>query len=115
VGVKPDDILVYVLVGYDHKKKAARPIHEDDIFRVRELVAFGARPYPMPFVRPAKEHGAGHECPRCRLGRQLCGFLRWATSAHAKRGTAWETFEAARYQPRNLAPEGDPAQAEMFA
>jgi hypothetical protein len=80
-GVKPDAIMVYMLIGYwdgpgltadDHRRRA----------RLRE---FGARPYPMPFVRT----------------RELCGFQRWVIGAYDKR-VPWDAWERAGYEPRRL-------------
>jgi hypothetical protein len=44
-GVKPDHIMVYLLCGYGMDTAAGRE------YRRRRLREFGARPYPMPFVR----------------------------------------------------------------
>jgi hypothetical protein len=85
-GVKPDHIMVYVLVGYDHALKCARSnITPDDLYRVEQLRKFGARPYPMPFVRNA----------------QTVGFQRWIVGAYDKR-FSWDRWEASRYRPENL-------------
>jgi hypothetical protein len=85
-GVKPDHLMVYVLIGYDHNRKAARPfLTEDDFHRVKELRAFGARPYPMPFVRP----------------RELVKFQTWIVGGYDKR-IPWADWEAAHYDPTKL-------------
>lgn len=79
-GVKPDHVMVYMLVGYWPGET-----DEDRLYRQRKLREFGARPYPMPFVRTS----------------HLIGFQRWCIGAYDKR-IPWEDFVAAKYQPRNL-------------
>jgi hypothetical protein len=79
-GVKPDHIMVYMLVGYWSGETQA-----DREYRRAQLREFGCRPYPMPFVRTP----------------ELVGFQRWVIGAYDKRIT-WADWEKARYQPRNL-------------
>ncbi len=55
-GVKPDHIMVYMLVGYWPAET-----QEDRDYRRRRLREFGARPYPMPYYRTP----------------ELIGFQRW--------------------------------------
>ena len=55
--------------------------------------AFGALPYPMPFVRTA----------------ELVGFQRWVIGAYDKR-VDWPAWEAAKYRPQCL---GDVRQGEL--
>src|SRR5262249_29207943 len=45
-GVKPDHIMVYMLIGY-----WADETENDWLYRAQRLREFGCRPYPMPFVR----------------------------------------------------------------
>jgi hypothetical protein len=45
-GVKPDHIMVYMLIGYWPGETV-----EDWLYRQRKLRAFGCRPYPMPYRR----------------------------------------------------------------
>lgn len=45
-GVKPDHIMVYVLVGFWDGET-----HADREYRARKLKEYGARPYPMPYRR----------------------------------------------------------------
>ena len=60
--VHPDHIMVYMQVGYDHaKRQSFEPLTPEDLGRPRELRAFGARPYPMPYIRTP----------------ELVGFQRW--------------------------------------
>jgi len=79
-GVKPDHIMVYMLIGYWPGETPA-----DRDYRRRKLREFGARPYPMPFVRTP----------------ELVGFQRWVIGAYDKRVT-WKDWVAAKYQPTNL-------------
>jgi hypothetical protein len=79
-GVRPDHIMVYMLIGYWPGET-----DDDRLYRVEKLREFGARPYPMPFVRtPA-----------------LVGFQRWVVGAYYKR-VEWSDWRAANYRPENL-------------
>lgn len=82
-GVKPDHIMVYILVGYWPGETEV-----DREYRRAKLREFGARPYPMPFVRT----------------RELLGFQRWVIGAYDKR-VSWSDWKAAGYQPANLRPD----------
>lgn len=85
-GVRPDTISVYMLIGYWPGETAA-----DREYRRSRLRDFGARPYPMPYVRTP----------------ELVGFQRWVVGAYDKR-ISWADWVAAKYQPCNLntwAPE----------
>lgn len=79
-GVKPDHIMVYMLIGYWPGES-----EEDRLHRQRKLREFGCRPYPMPFVRTP----------------ELVGFQRWVVAAYDKR-IPWQEWRRARYQPCNL-------------
>jgi hypothetical protein len=79
-GVKPDHIMVYILIGYWPGETA-----EDRDYRRRRLREFGARPYPMPFQRTP----------------ELVGFQRWVIGAYDKR-IAWAEWAAAHYRPERL-------------
>jgi hypothetical protein len=87
-GVKPDHIMVYCLIGYETDET-----HDDRDYRRRSLREFGARPYPMPFVRTP----------------ELVGFQRWVIGAYDK-GIPWAEWEAAGYSPRRL---GDRSGAQL--
>jgi hypothetical protein len=76
-GVKPDHIMVYMLIGYWPGETQS-----DRLYRQQKLRDFGCRPYPMPFVRT----------------RELVGFQRWVIGAYDKRMT-WAEWEAADYRP----------------
>lgn len=79
-GIKPDNIMVYMLIAYDQDQDEA-----DWLYRQQRLRQFGCRPFPMPFVRNLK----------------TIGFQRWVVHAYDKR-ISWSRFKAARYQPKNL-------------
>jgi hypothetical protein len=79
-GVKPDHIMVYILVGYWPNETA-----EDRDYRRQKLLDFGARPYPMPYVRTP----------------ELLGFQRWVIQGYHK-DIPWKEWVAAKYEPRNL-------------
>lgn len=79
-GVKPDHVMVYMLIGYWPGETA-----EDRVYRQARLREFGCRPYPMPFVRTP----------------ELVGFQRWVIGAYDKRFT-WEQWREARYRPERL-------------
>ena len=88
-GVKPDHIMVYLLIGYWPGET-----HADREYRRAKLRAFGARPYPMPFQRT----------------RELVGFQRWVIGAYDK-VVPWAEWTAARYEPREL---GDRRQGDLL-
>ena len=77
-GVKPDNIVVYMLVGY-------KDTEEDRLYRREQLRAFGCRPYPMPFERT----------------RDLVRFQTWIVGAYDKR-VSWEQWKAANGRPEKL-------------
>lgn len=81
-GVKPDEIMVYMLIGFWDGPR----LTDDDFYRHARLREFGCRPYPMPFVRT----------------RELCGFQRWTIMRVDLMGVSWEAFRRAKYEPRNL-------------
>jgi hypothetical protein len=80
-GVKPREIMVYLLVGY-----WVNETEEDRLHRQSKIREFGAIPYPMPFKRT----------------RELIGFQRWVVGAYDKMGVPWDLFKEARFQPYNL-------------
>ncbi len=79
-GVKPDHIMVYVLCGYWPGETMADCEH-----RRAKLREFGARPYPMPYVRT----------------RELVGFQRFCVGAYDKRFT-WAEWRDANCRPEKL-------------
>lgn len=79
-GVKADHIMIYMLVGY-----WAGETHADRDLRRTEIRNFGARPYPMPFVRT----------------RELVDFQRWVIGGYDK-SISWDTWLAAGGEPRRL-------------
>jgi hypothetical protein len=85
-GVKRDEIMVFMLIGYWPGET-----HEDRDYRRRRLREFGARPYPMPYFRT----------------RELVGFQRWVIGAYDKR-VLWDDWFRAKYQPANLGDTSAP-------
>jgi hypothetical protein len=99
-GAKPDHIMVYILCGYWPSDKDF-PTWD----RRRKLLRdFGARPYPMPFVRTPK----------------LVGFQRWVVGAYDKpskrwpTGIPWEVWEANNYRAEGLDPDPEPGLFNTF-
>jgi hypothetical protein len=87
-GVKPDHIMVYCLLGYWPGET-----HADRDYRRARLREWGARPYPMPYVRTP----------------ELVGFQRWVIGAYDKR-IPWAEWARARFQPAAL---GDRTGAQL--
>jgi len=79
-GVKPDHIMVYMLIGYWPGET-----EDDRDYRRRRLREFGCRPYPMPYVRTP----------------ELVGFQRWVVGAYDKR-VQWSAWKSAAWEPRKL-------------
>lgn len=92
-GVRPDTVMVYMLLGYPPHGDAI----DDWLHRRARLREWGARPYPMPFART----------------REAVGFQRWVIGAYDKR-IAWDAWVRAGYSPRRLGVSVD-NQGEMFA
>lgn len=92
-GIKPDQIMVYMLMGYWPGETA-----EDREFRRKRLREFGVRPYPMVWNR--SPHGRC-KCPDCIARRELTGFQRWVIYAYDKR-VSWADWVAADYRPEKL-------------
>jgi hypothetical protein len=82
-GFRPDNIMVYILCGYWPGET-----HEDREYRRRRLREFGARPYPMPYVRTP----------------ELVGFQRWVVR-RADLKMSWQEFMGANYRPENVRRE----------
>ncbi len=80
-GVKPDHIMVYMLIGH-----APGETHTDRDYRRLKLREFGARPYPMPFKR----------------SDELVAFQHWIVGAYDKRIPWSEFWGRAKGEPRNL-------------
>lgn len=79
-GVKPDHIMVYMLCGYWPGETQA-----DREYRRKRLREFGARPYPMPYVRT----------------KELVGFQRWIVR-RIDLNVSWAEFVEADYRPEKL-------------
>ena len=93
-GIKPDQIMVYMLIGYWPGETSA-----DRDYTRRKLREFGVRPYPMPFRRPA--HQRGCRCAECESRRELVGFQRWVIGAYDK-WLPWDEWKNADCRPENL-------------
>ncbi len=85
-GVKPDHVMAYMLIGYWPGET-----HADRDYRRKQLREFGARPYPMPFVRK----------------RELVSFQRWVIGAYDK-SISWDEWTRAKGEPRNLTRRNNP-------
>jgi hypothetical protein len=79
-GVKPREILVYMLIGYWPGET-----HEDREYRRRSLREFGCLPYPMPYQR----------------SRELVGFQRWVVR-RADLRMSWEEYSRAQFRPERV-------------
>lgn len=92
-GIKPDQIMVYMLMGYWPGETSA-----DRDYRRQKLRNFGVRPYPMVWNR--SPHGRC-KCAGCIARRELTGFQRWVIYAYDKT-VPWKTWQAADYRPEKL-------------
>jgi hypothetical protein len=88
-GIKPDDIMVYMLLGYWPWSDLA-----DWEERRRKLRDFGALPYPMPFVRTTES----------------VGFQRWVVVGYDKR-ISWGDWVKGGYRAEHL---GIGSEAPLF-
>lgn len=82
-GVKPDHIMVYMLIGFWPGETST-----DRDYRRKRLRDFGARPYPMPFFRT----------------QELVGFQRWVVGAYDK-DYSWREWAANGFRPEGLRPD----------
>jgi hypothetical protein len=89
-GVKPDHIMVYMLIGYWPGETG-----EDREYRRRRLREFGARPFPMAYIT--------QDTP-LEVALELRGFQRWVIRRAdvGKNQCSWQEFKAARYRPENI-------------
>lgn len=92
-GIKPDQIMVYMLMGYWPGETS-----EDREYRRKRLRDFGVRPYPMVWNR--SPHGRC-KCTSCISLRELTGFQRWVIYAYDK-SVSWADWVAADYRPEKL-------------
>lgn len=83
-GIKPDHIMVYVLVGYWDGETI-----DDCLHRIGKLREYGVRPYPMPYKRT----------------KELVGLQRWVVGAYDKR-FSWSEWNRAGYRPERLGYAG---------
>jgi hypothetical protein len=94
-GVKPDQIMVYMLIGYWPGET-----HEDREYRRARLREFKARPYPMPYFTNEEWIKIFWKETTPRI-LELDGFKRWVLGAYDKR-IGWDEWQRAKYQPANL-------------
>lgn len=89
-GVKPDHIMVYMLIGYWPGETS-----EDREYRRARLRDFGARPFPMAYIGP-------NTTPELAL--ELHGFQRWVIRRAdvGKNRCSWQEFKSARYRPEKI-------------
>lgn len=92
-GVKPREIMVYMLIGF-----WAGETHADRDYRRQQLRDFGARPYPMPFRRTP----------------ELTGFQRWVVGSYDK-GIPWVEWSRAHWSPRRLGDRGRSPSLSLFS
>lgn len=94
-GVKPDNIMVYMLIGYWPGETA-----EDREYRRRRLREFGARPFPMAYIT---------EDTPPEVALELRGFQRWVIRRAdvGNNKCSWEEFKAVRYRPGKLGMKED--------
>jgi hypothetical protein len=83
-GVKPHHIMVYMLIAYWPDETV-----DDWLYRQRRLREFGAKPYPMPYVR----------------NPETIGFQRWVVRA-ADQFVPWEDWVKGGYDPRKVPGSG---------
>lgn len=79
-GVKPDHIMVYMLIGYWKDETDVDWLH-----RQSKIRSFGARPYPMPYRRT----------------RETIGFQRWVVMRHDLI-VPWQKYKEHNYRPEGL-------------
>ena len=72
--------MVYMLIGYWPGET-----HDDRDYRRQRLREFGARPYPMPYVRTP----------------ELVGYQRWVVR-RADLKCSWAEYARARYRPEDV-------------
>lgn len=86
-GISPDSMMVYMLIGH-----ADGETHEVRDYRRAKLRAYGARPFPMPYVRDGE------------LGDELRAFQGWCIQRKDQL-IPWEDWWGrARGNPRKLGP-----------
>lgn len=79
-GIKPDNVMVYILIGYYPWSDV-----KDWEYRRKHLREWGARPYPMPFERT----------------QEAVGFQRWVIGAYDKR-IPWADWVKGGYRAEHL-------------
>jgi hypothetical protein len=79
-GVRPQEIMVYMLIGFWPGET-----HQDRDYRRQKLREFGCLPYPMPYRRTP----------------ELVGFQRWVVR-RADLRISWEKYSRARFRPERV-------------
>lgn len=74
-GIRPRDIMVYMLIGYWPFES-----ENDRLYREKKLREFGCMPYPMPYIRT----------------KELVGFQRWVITGF-NRYVSWEQWKKDGY------------------
>ncbi len=85
-GVRPDNIVVYMLIGY-----WAGETEDDWLYRHDRLIDFGCRPYPMPYVRQGP----------------AAWFQKWAVT-RGDRFASWAEYRRVKGRPEKLKPVKQP-------
>jgi len=80
-GVRPDEIVVYMLIGY-----WAGETETDWLYRQQKLQDFGCRAYPMPYTRTTL----------------AIGFQRWCVRRGSHK-VSWQEYKAAKCRPEKVA------------
>ncbi len=106
-GVKPDEIMVYMLVGYH-----VGETEDDREYRRARLREFGCRPYPMAYFTKDEQQLISEKRTSPRI-MDLRGYQRYVIGSHDRR-VSWNDFKRAKYQPRNLGLLPT-AQEELFS
>jgi hypothetical protein len=94
-GINPDNIMVYMLIGFWPGETA-----EDREYRRAKLRKFGCRPYPMPFFTTEEWREIFWKRTTPRI-RELDGFKRFVLGAYDKR-FSWSDWARAQYRPEKL-------------
>jgi hypothetical protein len=98
-GVKPNQVMVYMLIGHEEGET-----HADRDYRRRKLREYGVRPYPMPFARSGRSRSGSS-------GEELVAFQRWCIQRKDQFVPWEEWWGKAKGNPRKL---GDRVTLPLF-
>jgi len=98
-GVKPNQIMVYMLIGFELGET-----HADRDYRRNKLREFGVRPYPMPHARSGRSRSGA-------AGEELVAFQRWCIQRKDQFVPWSEWWGKAKGNPRKL---GDRVTLPLF-